>query len=215
MRDKVILIVMIVSLAFNLGVLAMFVFKVFSHPRPEPPIDEVMKHRLELTREQEEEISEIREDMQRELQPLHKKMNKKRKEALRLLEEPELDTEKRDKLFAEIADLQMQIEIAMFDHFYEIKGELTPEQQEMFLDTIKTKFDPKGGPMHNGPGRGGRGPGFHGKRPFDKPFDKQMDKPSNERRNDYEEMEREFEGSPDGPRGPGGSPDSGEPGDSP
>ena len=204
MRDKVILIVMVVSLAFNLGVLAIFgtlIIQGRAIYHEGPQIEEDIKLRLGLTPEQEEELGDIRKGLGDEIQPLQQKMEKKRKEAFKLLEEPEMDTKKRDKLFAEIVDLQMQIELAMFNHMYEIKGELTPEQQGIFLEIMEERICPKGGPM--GPGRGygrGRGgPGLHRKG-----INKPMDKPSNERRNHYEEMEREFEGSPDG-GGPGGS----------
>jgi Spy/CpxP family protein refolding chaperone len=213
MKDKVILIIMIVSLAFNLGVLAMFgtfIIRGYISHHQGPLIEEDMKRRLDLTPEQEEEIEEIRGEMHNEIEPLRKEMEKKRREAFNLLQEPELDIEKRDRLFTEIADLQIQIEMAMFNHLHGIKGELTPEQQEIFLDTMEERICPKGGPMGPGPGRGPGRPGFRGegkRGPMNNQFDERR------RGKHYEEMERETEGNPDKPGNPGGNPDSNEPGD--
>ncbi len=68
MKDKVILIVMIVSLAFNLGVLAMFgtfIVRGYMSHNQGPLIEEDMKRRLDLTPEQEEELKEIREEIKK------------------------------------------------------------------------------------------------------------------------------------------------------
>ncbi len=213
MKDKVILIIMIVSLAFNLGVLAMFgtfIVRGYLFHHQGPPIEEDMKRRLDLTPEQEKELKEIRGEMHDEIKPLREEMEKKRREAFNLLQEPELNTEKRDRLFAEIGGLQVQIEMAMFNHLHRIKGELTLEQQEIFLDTMEERICPKGRPM--GPGRGygrGRGgPGFDGedmRGPMNKQFDERR------KREYFEDMERESEGDSDRPGAPGDNPDSGKP----
>lgn len=203
MKDKVILIVMIVSLAFNLGVLTMFVLKVIFHPRLEQPIEKVMKQRLDLTREQEEKFKEIWDETHDEIKPLREEMEKKRREAFNLLQEPEMDIEKRDQLFTESAELQIQIEMLMFNHIHSMKDELTPEQQEIFMETMEERICPKGGPM--GPPGSGRGSGgFHRKNmrgPIDKKFKERI------RREHHEEMEKKFKHAPDD------SPDSREPGD--
>jgi Spy/CpxP family protein refolding chaperone len=92
------------------------------------------------------------------MEPMRRELHRKRGEVLELLKEPEVDVARRDQLFAEIADLQMRVELLTFENMYETKNMLRPEQQERFVAHVEERFRHKHGRFKRGPAPG---PGGH------------------------------------------------------
>lgn len=170
MKDKIligVIVALVLSLALNLGTVGTFIYLAAAKMKVHSPPDGLAE-KLELTPEQEETIKENREEMKKKAEPLKRELDGKRSEVIELMKEPELDTARRDELFNEIAEMQVQLEILVFDHMYETAQELTPDQREIFLGQLEHKFRPEDGPRMHGPmdGRGGPGKGFeHGPPP--------------------------------------------------
>jgi Spy/CpxP family protein refolding chaperone len=160
MKQKILVIALVASVALNVGALATFAYRRATAPEvPSPP--ERMARELGLTDEQREAMRERHERAFREMEPLRRELDRKRGEVLALLKEPEVDVARRDRLFAEIADLQMRLELSAFENMRETKNMLPPEQQERFVAHVEERFrhgrehfEP--GPGHGSPGRGMR-----------------------------------------------------------
>ena len=162
MKQKILLIALIVSVALNLGAVGMFVIRGCAE-REFGPGPHMLGEELDLTREQRNLMRENRDEMKKQAEPIMGELSAKRSELIELLKESELDTAKRDELFKEIAELQVQLEILVFDHMYETARILTPEQREVFFEHLEGKFGPGPGPfLHGGPGVHGHHGGPHG-----------------------------------------------------
>jgi Spy/CpxP family protein refolding chaperone len=160
MKQKILLIALIVSVALNLGAVGMFVIRGCAE-REFGPGPHMLGEKLDLTREQRNLMRENRDEMKKQTEPIMDELGAKRSELIELLKEPELNTARRDELFKEITQLQVQLEILVFDHMYETARILTPEQREVFFEHLEGKFGP--GPfLHGGPGVHGHHGGPHG-----------------------------------------------------
>jgi len=155
MKQKVLLVALVVSVGLNVGAFAMLLYRrsVEGAPEREP---HPLAVALDLTEDQREMMRARRERMLDEMEPLRKQLHAKRGEVLALLKEPEVDAARRDRLFAEIANLQMRLELKVFEDMRETMRMLTPEQQERFLKHLDEGFRRKHehfarGPVH-GPG---------------------------------------------------------------
>ena len=113
---------------------------------------------LELTDQQREAMREQREKAFEEMEPLRRELHRKRGEVLELLKEPEVDVARRERLFAEIADLQMRLELLTFQNMYETKSMLCPDQQERFVAHVEERFRHQREHFERGPAPG---PGGH------------------------------------------------------
>ena len=163
MKDKIligVIVALVLSLALNLGTVGTFIYLAVAKTKAHSPPDGLTE-KLELTPEQKETIKEKREEMKIKAEPLRRELDGKRSEVIELMKEPELDTARRDELFNEIAEMQIQLEILVFDHMYETAQELTPGQREIFFEQLEHKFHPEDGPRmhrplheHKGPGKG-------------------------------------------------------------
>jgi len=139
MKQKVLVIALVVSLALNVGAIVAFAYRRATMPRlPEPP--ERMAEELGLTDEQREAMRAQHEKAFKEMEPLRRDLHSKRGEVLALLKESEVEVAKRDRLFAEIADLQTRLELAAFENMYETKNMLPPEQRERFVAHVEERF---------------------------------------------------------------------------
>jgi Spy/CpxP family protein refolding chaperone len=162
MRQKILIIALVVSVALNVGALAMFAYRRATMPKPlEPPGR--LAEELGLTDEQRETMREQRKKSFKEMEPLRREMNRKRSEVLALLEKPEVDVARRDRLFAEIAELQMRMELLAFENMRETRDTLRPGQRERFLELVEERFRHKHEHFPRGPGHGPHGREFEPK----------------------------------------------------
>jgi Spy/CpxP family protein refolding chaperone len=160
MKDKILIgvvIALVISVALNLGTVGTVIFLTVTKTEIHRTSGE-FPERLELTPEQKETLKAKREEMKKNAEPVRRELDEKRSAVIELMKEPELDAAKRDELFNEIAELQAQLEILVFDHMYETAQELTPEQREVFFEHLEGKFGPGRGPSLHGP------PHIHGHR---------------------------------------------------
>jgi Spy/CpxP family protein refolding chaperone len=157
MKQKILIIALVVSVALNVGALATFVYRSATMPQPpRPPCPLALE--LDLTDEQRDKMRARREKTFEEMEPLRRELHVKRGEVLALLKEPEVDVAQRDRLFAEIADLQMKMELLTFENMNETGDMLRPEQRERFVELVEERFRRKEhferGPRHGAPGHG-------------------------------------------------------------
>jgi len=152
MKQKVLVIALVASAALNVGALAAFAYRRATAPEMPAPPDR-MARELGLTDEQRDAMRERHEKACKEMEPLRRELHRKRGEVLELLKQPEVDVAQRDRLFAEIADLQMQLELSAFDNMCETKNMLPPEQRERFLAHVEERFRYRHEHFGRGPGR--------------------------------------------------------------
>lgn len=165
MKMKIITIMLILSLGFNVGVLFFFgnhflMKKSFSgkrHFQEDHWLKDTMRRECALTDEQAQKLEKEREGFEASIRPLKKELQQKRKELFAAVagELPEVKT---DQLIQDLTRLQIQMEKSVIAHMGEVKKSLTPEQQKKFLEMIEK------GPMRmpfgfrkdrgSGPGKG-------------------------------------------------------------
>ncbi len=142
MSKKVILIILIVSVAVNIATLCTFgYFWLTRHHQKglfifHPP-DHIknwgknpMIKKLELTQEQINEIGKMREEMGKGADSLRIELFKRRKELMDILKRDEVDQLGVDSIINEIANLQAQHEKRIMKNFQHIRDILTQEQRE-------------------------------------------------------------------------------------
>jgi Spy/CpxP family protein refolding chaperone len=163
MKQKVLVIALVASVALNVGALVTFAYRRATCPKPPEPPDR-MAEELGLTDEQRDAMREQHRKAIEEMEPLRRELHRKRGEVLELLKESEVDVAKRDRLFAEIADLQMRMELAAFENMYETKNMLPPEQRERFVAHVEERFRERRDHFEHGPARAPRGHKFERER---------------------------------------------------
>jgi len=100
--------------------------------------------------------------MQKNIFPLRKNLNEKRKELFVMAKSGKIDEKKKQNLLKEMSSLQMQIEGMSLDNIVRIRNVLTPEQAEKMnksFEKIESKFfwgDTFTGPRMHGPRKFGR-----------------------------------------------------------
>ena len=141
MDKKVLVIILVISVAINLA--TMFSFGYFwwtSHTQennfPAPPRmmpdwqHARMSKELGLSDQQIEQIKEANEAMRSAMQPLREELFEKRQELMSLLREDEMDRARADQLIEQIAELQAEHDAQIFDRLLVLKEILTPEQRQ-------------------------------------------------------------------------------------
>lgn len=156
MKQKVLVIALVASVALNVGALAAFAYRRATAP-PIPPPPDRMARELGLTEEQRDAMREQHEKAFEEMEPLRRELQRKRGEVLELLKEPEVNVAKRDRLFAEIADLQMKLELSAFENMRATSEMLPAEQRERFLAHVEERFRYRHERFGRGPGRSPHG----------------------------------------------------------
>ena len=159
MKQKILIIALVASVALNVGALATFAYRsAVKREAPGPP--RPLARELGLTDEQRDTMRARREKTFDEMKPLRKQLHAKRGDVLALLKEPEVDAARRDRLFAEIARLQMQLELKAFENMCEMKRMLRPEQRERFVKHVEERFRHRREHFARGHAHGPGGHGF-------------------------------------------------------
>jgi Spy/CpxP family protein refolding chaperone len=147
---KLLIIALIVSVGVNLGVLSIFLFHLWNGHEMEHPMHKIMEQ-MKLTPEQKELMKEERERFEQKTEPIKDELAGKRSEVFDLLKETEVNTDQRDRLFSETAQLQAELEMMVFEHLGQVKQILTPEQQEIFFQHLEMELPHDGGDHPFGP----------------------------------------------------------------
>ncbi|MGB3340441.1 MAG: Spy/CpxP family protein refolding chaperone [bacterium] len=141
MSKKVILIILIVSVAINFATLCTFGYFWWTRHHQEGPFrfgppDHIKNwgksgivQELGLTQEQIEEIHRMREEMEKDVDSLRMELFKKRRELMNILKQSEVNETKVDSIISKITSLQAKHEKTSFKNFQYIRDILTPEQR--------------------------------------------------------------------------------------
>ena len=152
MSKKVILIILIVSVAINLATVVTFVYFWASERKPQPHLGhrfpEWQKNHLEkelqLKQEQIKEMQKVHEEIRVNTEPIRQEMVNRRRELMMLLQEQEVDKERIKQLIKEIAQIQAEHDMRIFQGILEIKDMLTPEQRGRFHVLLHELLGPRG-----------------------------------------------------------------------
>ena len=165
---------LIVSLAFNIGVGVTFgvmAYRNLTTPRkPHRPGDGPGRcdslEDLKLSPEQEAQMKAAREKMIERVHELRRAVKEEQKVLTDLMTAPEPDGEAIEEQLGRIAAARQQLDRHVVEHFLEVRKLLNPNQQEAFNKTIRRAFS-RGGPgarglgghhgLGKGRGRGGKG----------------------------------------------------------
>ncbi len=152
MDKKVLVIILIISVAINLA--TVFTFGYFWWTRhtierefgPGSRMMHEWQHsrivrELELSGDQIEEIRKANEEMRSAVRPLREELFKKRQELMSVLREKEPDRALAEVLLNEIAELQAQHEKQIFERLLMMKNILTPQQQEKLGSLLHTLLE--------------------------------------------------------------------------
>jgi Spy/CpxP family protein refolding chaperone len=143
MGKKVLVIVLVISVAINLATI--FTLGYFWWTKHNVARQDVfvrrpdMMHELHQTRmakelglsdQQIEEIRKANEEMRIAMQPLREELFKKRQELMSMVRDEDIDRAKADMLIEQIAELQAEHDTQIFDRLLVMKSILTPEQRQ-------------------------------------------------------------------------------------
>lgn len=146
MNTKLLKILLILSLGFNLGIVITFghhwlMRKEFKKwPEESSRHKKFMHKTLGLTDEQAKLMDNNRESLEKEIFPLKEELKKKRLELASLLDADTVDNSKIETLTADISLLQMKIEKNVINNSINIRKILTIEQQKKFKAFLKKGF---------------------------------------------------------------------------
>jgi len=143
MKLKILIILLIVSLALNLGILVKVVFK----PVPAEPAqkascihsqwkDSPICVKLNLSDPQVRQMEKYREQFQERISPLQLELEKERLKLFQVLKQETLAQGDADKILQQISHLQTEIQKSFIQHFFQIKGIFDKDQQEQFYSYL-------------------------------------------------------------------------------
>jgi len=144
MKIRILIILFIISLAFNLGVLVKLLFKSTSEGHThEEHIHEVgcvhkdwkessVCRRLNLTCQQLNQMEEYRKQFQNRISPLTMKLEKERLELFHLLKKDTLDEKRANTILRQISNSQTEIQKCFIHHFFQTKKIFNNDQQKKF-----------------------------------------------------------------------------------
>jgi Spy/CpxP family protein refolding chaperone len=143
MKLKILTILLMVSLAFNLGILVKVVFK----STPAEPAqkaaciqyhwkDSHICRQLNLSGQQVQQMEKYREQFQDRISPLQLELEKERLKLFQVLKQETLVQGEADKILRQISHLQTEIQKSFIQHFFQIKGIFDKDQQEQFYSYL-------------------------------------------------------------------------------
>ncbi len=150
MNKKLVLILLAVSLAFNLAVVLTFghhwIMKRYFERGHGPHMffQNKLKKMLDLTDQQVAQMEKDHQEMKKTMDPLREELQKKREELFTLVDTDPVDEKKVDELINDISLSQAKIEKAIISRSINMRKDMTPEQQKKFKEFIHKNF--KNGP---------------------------------------------------------------------
>jgi Spy/CpxP family protein refolding chaperone len=144
MKIRLLIILFIISLAFNLGVLV----KVLLKSTPERHVHEEYVHevgcahedwkeshfcrQLNLSCQQLDQMEKYRIQFQKQISPLTMKLEKERLELFHLLKKDTLDEKGANEILQQISNYQNEIQKCFIHHFFQTKKLFNSDQQKRF-----------------------------------------------------------------------------------
>ncbi len=144
MKIKILIILFIISLAFNLGVVVKVLFK--STPQEDAHEEHVHKvgcfhegwkespvcRHLNLTCQQLDQMEKYRVQFQNRISPLTTKLEKERLELFHLLKKDTLDEKGANEILQQISKYQNEIQKCFIHNFFQTKKLFNNDQQKRF-----------------------------------------------------------------------------------
>jgi len=150
MKFKIIIIVLIVSLALNVGFASMVLFRHSATKRmfrkgPEigmmkGPMMHPFFKKFGITKEQELQLVKLQEETQKAVAPISKEMREQRGKLFKMVKEGKIDDAQKKEIIAKLAGFQIQMDEIIVDSMIKSRTILTAEQLEK-MDKILGKFD--------------------------------------------------------------------------
>lgn len=157
MKNKVLAIILILSLGLNIGILARFSYHWLNRkgyrerPRESSWMRKKMQKELCLSEAQVCFMEQNRKNIDQELKSIKQELKRKRVELFTALDTEPVDQAKINKLIDTISVLQAKIEKTVVGHLVTMKKNLTPEQRQKFREIMPKGFVE---PMPDQPGMG-------------------------------------------------------------
>ena len=146
MRMKVLIVLLIISLGFNLGMILTFVLKNRGPETMECGWHRTnLRERFNLSSDQVQILEKKRTEMQAKTQPIRERLQRYRIELLNLQKTEVIDTTKFDSLLRAIAQSQYEIEKSIFMHMRVVRGILDSNQQLQFDKQLQDNLCPQEG----------------------------------------------------------------------
>lgn len=143
MKLKILIILLMVSLALNLGILVKVVFKSTPAEAAQEAScihsqwkDSPICHQLNLSGQQVQQMEKYREQFQERISPLQLELEKERLKLFQVLKQDTLAQGEADKILLQISHLQTEIQKSFVQHFFQIKGIFNKDQQEQFFSCL-------------------------------------------------------------------------------
>jgi Spy/CpxP family protein refolding chaperone len=159
-QRKALGLVLLASLAFNVGVGATVGVRAYQHVR-EPDDDKHGKHpgrwlrqELNLTAEQQESFDAARTDLMTGLRDLRAQIKGQHDQLADMMAEAEPDRQGIDEQISKVSALHEEMQRRLVEHFLDLKPLLDPDQQKKFNETIHRVMSRHG---HKHRGHGGHG----------------------------------------------------------
>ena len=147
MKGKILISVLVLSLAMNFGVAAMFgrhfvQTKTADNPQncPFSSNDDHLYTLLGLTPEQQESITPVARDFHENIDKLSSEIHQKRNIMLTMMEQDPVDMDRVNLVKKEMLSLQFTLQQQVFDHILEMKHMLKPEQGKVFFQALRQSF---------------------------------------------------------------------------
>jgi Spy/CpxP family protein refolding chaperone len=148
MKRKIVLAVLAVSLALNAGMLSTVGFHWLHYRGPGrgdgPGHGNHFRKILRLTDAQSQSFDEDRARLDAAIDPLQKQLRSKKMELVALMKATDTYTTQIDALVTETAGLQTEIEKTFIRHSFNVRRNLTPEQQDKFNELLEKGFRRRG-----------------------------------------------------------------------
>ncbi len=182
MKTKVLIVVLIVSLALNVGFACMVLGRHLGVKRmfqrgPElgmmrGPGTHPFFKKLGITKEQETQLAKLREETEKAIAPISKDMREQRGKLFKMVKEGKINDAQKKEIIAKISGFQAKLDEIIIDSMIKSRAILTPEQLEK-MDKTLGKFDENflrpfpsdSGPMMHGQTKKG---GWHKNGPADR-----------------------------------------------
>jgi hypothetical protein len=147
MKNKILLSVLVVSLAMNIGVASMFGLRWVQTRAVDPPKgcsfavkDSHLFTLLGLSAEQSALIMPMAHQFHEHIDKLSGEIHQKRNLMLTLMEQEPIANDQINRIRLEIAALQASMQQQVFEHILHMKKQLNPDQKQIFFKALRRSF---------------------------------------------------------------------------
>lgn len=150
MKRKILMTILVVSLAFNAGILLVIGHRIAAVKKWKggggaPPVSNIQKwmvqRKLGLTKGQTKEIERISQETREKVSPLRKRVIEKKAELIRAVKEEKADLNKRKEILSDLSDSLVGIGEKVLEGFIEIRDRMNPEQKQKLDKIIEKQFN--------------------------------------------------------------------------